>query len=266
MLSNLHTHTTYCDGKDTPEAIVQYAIDRGFSSVGFSGHCRTDFDLRYCMKDPDTYLAHIRYLKEEYKDKIPIFIGIEEDTKALICRDDFDYIIGACHYVEIVGQNYPIDCDLEEMDRAIAAVGGDPIKFAELYFQTFCEYIKVRKPDIVAHFDLITKYDEKMAPYFLGNPIYEEMSEKYMEEALKYDCIFEINSGAIARVLRTTPYPHERLLHCIKKRDGKMILSSDCHSADKLDFYFEEMLALLRDVGFTHVYHLTKDGFRKASI
>ena len=37
-LQNLHTHSTYCDGKDTPEEIINAALDMGFDSVGFSSH------------------------------------------------------------------------------------------------------------------------------------------------------------------------------------------------------------------------------------
>ena len=35
---NLHTHSTYCDGKDSIEGMIQSAIAQGFQSVGFSGH------------------------------------------------------------------------------------------------------------------------------------------------------------------------------------------------------------------------------------
>ena len=37
-LQNLHTHTTYCDGINTPEQIILTAIDKGFGAIGFSGH------------------------------------------------------------------------------------------------------------------------------------------------------------------------------------------------------------------------------------
>ena len=37
-LQNLHTHSTYCDGKDTLEEMILSAIEQGFQSVGFSGH------------------------------------------------------------------------------------------------------------------------------------------------------------------------------------------------------------------------------------
>ncbi|MBO5357854.1 MAG: hypothetical protein J6A78_00855 [Clostridia bacterium] len=40
---NLHTHTTYADGKDTPEELVLEAITRGFSSIRFSEHSSMHF-------------------------------------------------------------------------------------------------------------------------------------------------------------------------------------------------------------------------------
>ena len=36
--ANFHTHTTYCDGKNTPEEMVQAAIALGMTAIGFSGH------------------------------------------------------------------------------------------------------------------------------------------------------------------------------------------------------------------------------------
>ena len=36
--SNLHTHTTFCDGKNTPEDVVKEAMERGFDIIGFSAH------------------------------------------------------------------------------------------------------------------------------------------------------------------------------------------------------------------------------------
>ena len=48
MLYNYHTHTNYCDGKNTAEEIVKKAIELGLSELGFSGHSYTDFDLDFC--------------------------------------------------------------------------------------------------------------------------------------------------------------------------------------------------------------------------
>ena len=38
MFSNYHTHTTYCDGANTPEELVLEAIRLGCPELGFSGH------------------------------------------------------------------------------------------------------------------------------------------------------------------------------------------------------------------------------------
>ena len=43
-LSNFHTHTTYCDGKDTPRALAEEAMRLGCPALGFSGHSYTAFD------------------------------------------------------------------------------------------------------------------------------------------------------------------------------------------------------------------------------
>ena len=63
-LSNLHTHTHFCDGKDSPEEMVQAAIRAGFVSLGFSGHSFTPCDMSYCMlpESIPLYKAEIRSL------------------------------------------------------------------------------------------------------------------------------------------------------------------------------------------------------------
>ena len=111
MIANFHTHTTYCDGKNTPEEIVRADIDKGFSSIGFSGHGYTAFDLRYCMKNTDGYIKEITALKEKYKKDIQIWLGVEEDAFYPTDRSRFDYIIGSSHYFCINDRYYPIDSD-----------------------------------------------------------------------------------------------------------------------------------------------------------
>lgn len=264
MLSNLHTHTTLCDGKNTPEEMVLAAIEKGFTSIGFSGHGYTDFDLSYCLKDTTDYLHTMRELRERYRSQIEIYIGLEEDAGCLLPnRSDFDYIIGSSHYVWIDDSYCPIDSGADRLKQCIELFDGDPLKLADCYYRAFCEYILTRKPDIIGHFDLITKYDELDVSQFLKLPAYQALAERYLKEALKSDCLFEVNTGAIGRGYRTSPYPSAELLHVLKKNGGKVILSSDCHAADKLDCFFAETRAMLRDIGFEYVYALSKGTFIK---
>ncbi len=266
MLSNFHTHSVFCDGENSPEEIVLSAIEKGFCAIGFSGHGYTDYDLRYCMKNTDEYIKEIKALKEKYKGKIEIYLGIEEDAFCHVKREDFDYIIGSCHYFNVDGKFYPIDSSPDYFKEGLKVFQGDTVALAESYYSKFCDYILKRKPDIIGHFDLITKFDEMEKSLFLEDKKYNAIAEKYLKEALKADCIFEVNTGAISRGYRTKPYPNENLLHIIKKEGGRVILSSDSHSIDTLDFGFDDAKKQLKEIGFKFVYTIKNGEFVKVNI
>lgn len=266
MLTNFHTHTTFCDGNNTPEEIVLYAIDNGFSAIGFSGHGYTPFDLTYCMKDTEGYIGEITGLKSRYGKKIDIYCGVEEDIFSYAERDNFDYIIGSSHYFYKNGEYYSIDTDYDCFKECLRVFNDDVLMLADAYYGTFVDYIKKRKPDIVGHFDLITKFDETDTMRFLNNDKYFKIAEKYIKEAMKADVIFEVNTGAMARGLRKTPYPGEDLLYIMKEHGAKLILSSDSHGVETLSFGFDETKKLLRFVGFDCVYELSGGKFKKRPI
>lgn len=265
MLANFHTHTTFSDGKNTPEETILYAIVKGFSAIGFSDHGFTPYDERYCMKDSTGYIKELNRLKEKYKNKIEIYIGIEEDSRALQNRANFDYIIGSCHYVEFNGRIYPFDSNYDFFSSCLEMFDNNALFFAEAYYKHFCLYIKERKPDIIGHFDLLTKFDESQVEIFLSSRKYWDIAKKYTLEALKSECIFEVNTGLIKRGFKTSPCPHERLLYMIAKQGGKVTLSSDSHCMETLDFNFAEMRKLLYEVGFRGIYIL-KDGMWQNTI
>ncbi|MBR5239811.1 MAG: histidinol-phosphatase [Clostridia bacterium] len=266
MLSNFHTHTILCDGKSAPEEVVLSAIEKGFSSIGFSGHAPTDFDDSYCLKDVNGYIATIKALKEKYQKEIEIYVGIEEDAYQRIDRAPFDYLLGSSHYLKVNGVYHQLDCGVDKLQKCLDAFGGNPLALAEAYYQQFTAYIKDRKPDIVGHFDLITKYEESQTDWFLSNPDYHKLAENYMNIATDCDVIFELNTGGIARGIRTTPYPFENLLHILKKKDAKIILNSDSHHKDTLDCWFSEAKKYLKDIGFQYLYTLYHHEFQKISL
>lgn len=266
MLSNIHTHTTLCDGKSTPEEVVLSAIERGFVSLGFSAHAPTGFDSSYCLRDLSAYRGEVFRLREKYRDRIEIYLGIEEDGYCPADRSDYDYIIGSFHYVRAGGRLYPVDCGRDKLTEALGLMGGDRIALATGYYEAFCDYIARRRPDVIGHFDLLTKYDEKYEPLFLGDPEYERLAESYIRRAAGYGCIFEVNTGAISRGYRLTPYPAVNLLRILKKEGARIILTSDSHRKDTLDCHFTEAKKMLRDIGFSRMAVLYRGEFRDTPI
>ena len=254
ILHNLHTHSTFCDGKNTPEEIVLSAIDRGFHTIGFSGHSHTPYDLRYCMMDTEGYIAEIRRLKEKYRSRINILLGLEEDAFATVDRTSFDYIIGSSHYYLVDGKYLPIDSSYDYFKACLEAFNYDAVKMAEVYYGSFYDYIIKRRPDIIGHFDLITKFDELGESLFLENAQYRAIVEDYTLKLADAGCIFEVNTGAITRGFRITPYPSPHLLHLLKNKDARLIITSDSHSVETLNGAFEETADYLYDLGFRQVY------------
>lgn len=261
MLTNFHTHTVFCDGKNTPEEMVLSAIEKGFTALGFSGHGLTSFDPGYCLRDTAGYRAEILRLKECYKDRITIYLGAEEDCLEPVDRSQYEYIIGSSHYVQVGEKIWSVDSKRETFQQLLALFDGEPAKLAEAYYSRFCAYIAERKPDIIGHFDLLTKFSEVDAPNFTEDAAYLAVAERYIRKAAESGCVFEVNTGAMARGLRTTPYPCVQLLQVLKTLDAKLILSSDSHRTDTLDCAFPETKAMLRDIGFRKLMTLTDTGF-----
>ena len=79
--SNLHAHTIFSDGKQTPEENILAAIDKNMISLGFSDHSFTAFDRRYCMRKVNIpeYIREIRRMKKKYEERIEIYLGMEYD-------------------------------------------------------------------------------------------------------------------------------------------------------------------------------------------
>ena len=178
MLSNFHTHTTFCDGTNTAEEVVLYAIDKGFDAIGFSGHGYTDFDTSYCIQNMNEYVYSLRTLKEKYKNKIEVYLGVEEDAFCHVNRNDFDYIIGSSHYYHINNNYYSGDSGYELVKTFLSFTNGDSNRLAEIYYENFLNYLLKRKPDIVGHFDIVTKFDEVDVPIFSNKQGYKELAEK----------------------------------------------------------------------------------------
>ena len=80
QFSNLHAHTTFSDGKHTVKENIESAIFKNMESIGFSDHSFTACDTSYCMmeSDYDAYIKSIAQAKDEYKNQIDVFCGIEK--------------------------------------------------------------------------------------------------------------------------------------------------------------------------------------------
>ena len=240
--TDLHTHSNYCDGQNTPEEMIWAAIDQGMDEIGIVVHGHTAFDESYCVSldGARAFKKEMRELKEDYGEEIRVRIGVEQDLYSDMPTRGFDYVIGSVHYLKLEDGYYPVD-ESEESFRLLAKekFGGDYYALAEKYFEEAATVLKVTGADYVGHLDLITKFNEGGRLFDENDPRYIQAALACVDQLLPFKKPFEINTGAIARGYRKSPYPSKFLRDYIKKNGGRFILSSDAHRAEDLMYGFE---------------------------
>ncbi|MBQ2955100.1 MAG: PHP domain-containing protein [Clostridia bacterium] len=253
---NMHTHTVFCDGRNTPEEMIAQAEELGFVSLGFSSHASQTMNSFWGLRDEPGYIERIRALAAQ-NDRIRIHLGVELDTVAHCEREKYDYILGGIHYFYRGEEGYPIDHSPEDTRLGADRIyGGDMMAACEGYYRTMIDMMENMKPDIVAHYDLMTKCNEDGLLIDEDNPRYRKAAIGALEAVKAADALLEVNTGAMARGFRTRPYPAPFLLKEWKRMGGRIILGSDCHRSELLDYGFDMAVEYARAAGFTKISRL----------
>ncbi len=264
-LQNLHTHSVYDDGKDTLEEMIRTAIEKGFSSLGFSGHSYMHFSPKISMSIEGTnaYKREICALKEKYQGQMDIFCGLEFELYSEVDLAGYDYLIGSAHYFKIDGEYVGFDRDANTVKQVIDTYfGGKGMQYAKAYFELLSTLPNYGQFDVIGHFDLIAKHSETHCFFEENAPAYLGYAFEAIEALKGKIPFFEVNTGAMARGYRTAPYPSMPIMKRLLERGFLPIVSSDCHEKSKLDCGFADSVELLKACGAKERYILTKEGFQ----
>lgn len=267
---NLHTHSIFSDGKDSPESLIQEALKRGFCGIGFSEHAfcaRSGYALQMPVERTAQYQQEIRRLKEKYAGQIDVFCGLEYEMLADIPLDGFEYIIASAHYLDMDGRTVAVDTNVQQtLDCVRENFGGDGMAYAKAYYENIAHLPEKGNFDILAHFDLVTKNNEKANFVDADSKEYLDAAFEAVHALKGKIPFFEVNTGVISRGYRSFPYPQLDILKEFCKCGFGAVISSDCHNKDLLDHSFEEATQLLETAGFRSKYILTNEGFREVAL
>ncbi len=243
-MNDFHVHTCFCDGKNSPEEMILAAIKLHMGKIGLVYHSYVPFDEECCIKkgNETAFCDEIDRLREKYHGKIEIFKGVEKDYFSDTADSGCDYVIGSVHYIKIGGEYFSVDESAEKF-KALAEnkFGGDYYALAKEYFQLVSHVVGKTGADIIGHFDLVSKFNEGGRFFDENDDRYKECAYRAIEDLVQYGVPFEINTGAVSRGYRKTPYPGEDFIRKIASLGGKFILSSDAHSAENLCFGFGDI-------------------------
>lgn len=269
--SNAHTHTQYCDGKNTPEEMIAAAKTLGFVSLGFSGHGSQGFDPDYSMSrdKQQAYLLELRALQARMQQEgtFPrLWVGIEQDAlspqeQKAENRRACDYVLGATHYLstDFRGRCVAVDGDITLLrDYVQEAWQGDMLAMASFYYDRNTSMLLEDRPDIIGHFDLVRKYAGKGndALFDDGAPAYRRMAREALEASFPSGGVLEVNTGGMARGFQSWAYPSKELLGQWRELGGEITITSDCHDVALLDYGFAEALKCVKELGYKTVKRL----------
>lgn len=251
--TDYHCHTLYCDGNNSPVEMIESAITKGLDTLGFSGHSYTDFDKSWCMSPEDTknYIQEITALKQKYKNRLTILCGIEQDYYSKEDTKNYDYSIGSVHYILSNRTYIPVDETKNILLKACEVYfQNDIYALIETYYETVSDLCHKTNCDIIGHFDLISKFNEKKEIFDETHPRYIKAYQKAVDKLIPYHNPFEINVGAIIRGYRSLPYPSPEIMKYIHEKGGAFILNSDSHSKDSLCYEFDCWEKKIQKLGY----------------
>lgn len=174
-MTNYHQHSKYCDGHDSIREVVETACDKEFKAVGISSHapliiepCRDPL-LTYGWFMPQDklqdYIQEVRSIRQEYQDRIRVFLGLEADyfdddhSPAHWKSYGLDYCVGSIHFLP----TKTFHCPFLQFDSAGKCIeilleeygGGEG--FYRACFAQNMKMIRTQSIDILGHMDLFNK-------------------------------------------------------------------------------------------------------------
>ncbi len=265
----------FCDhASSSVEDIILRAIELGMPVYGFSEHaprCHEKYlypEEIQLKKTPDdlinsfySYCRTISELQNKYADQITILKGLEIEVvppdkyvqfyRKLVKEGNIEYVVGSVHWVN----EFMTDFSLDTFKQAVKAHQGlENLMIA--YYQTLKEMVISIKPDIVAHFDLITCFlKPNEVPEY--TPELMRVIEQTLEKVKETNCILELNTSGLRKPISRI-FPDETIIKISAEMGIPFTFADDSHSSEQVGYGIEKARELLLTLGITTITRLNK--------
>ncbi|MFC4304836.1 histidinol-phosphatase [Cohnella boryungensis] len=255
MKFDLHTHHYRCGhASDNIQDYIESAIKAGLQVIGISDHSpyfahehdHPQPNIAMARSEFPNYVAEVLRLKEAYKDRIEVLLGVESDfysDQIELYRSSyepypFDYIIGSVHQTRNVSifnrnrwKNLNEDQQTEEKKH---------------YYELIRQSAQSRLFQVLGHIDAMKGY----------YPAFADIAgaEAEIDEALKAvaanDLAIEINTSGKTKDCGGW-YPTDAILERALHFGADVTFGSDAHLPSRVGDELELVQERLREIGFT---------------
>ncbi len=257
ITADLHTHTLYSHGQDTPLAMWTSAQQKNITLFGFTEHSPRPNAYTYSNEYRDRltayfpqYIAEVQALKEQFFGHV--LLGIEMDwfekdqdfIRAAIAEYPYDYVIGSVHFLETWG--YDDDpADWKSLHK------GQCDAHYTAYFHTLKRMAESGLFHIAAHIDLIKIFSLERFHQWLSLPqSFNEVGDALI--AIKEAGMAMELSSAGLRKMCGEIYPGTSIMALAAEMDLPIAIGSDAHNVRDVASHFDIVEDYARKFGYTH--------------
>ena len=257
ITADLHTHTLYSHGKDTPEAMFAAAQAKGLTLMGFTEHSPRPHTYNYTNEYRDhlirhfpQYVAEVQDLQRRHPDKV--LLGMEMDwmekevdfIKKSITAYDFDYLIGSVHFL----QTWGYDDDPADWKSLAAA---DHHRHYEAYFTTLRRMAESGLFQIAAHVDLIKIFSVDAFRAWIAHDDHLDLVRDALVALRQSGMALEISSAGLRKPCKEI-YPGPRIMALAADMGVDITFASDAHNVQDVAYGFDTLADYARQHGYTH--------------
>lgn len=251
---DLHTHHERCGhASGVIEDYIEAAIRAGMTAIGISDHSpyfareedRYQPGIAMAKSEFPNYVAEVLRLKEKYKDRIEVLLGVESDYfpesveiyRAAYAPYPFDYLIGSVHQtrgISIFNRNRWKQLDKSEYTAE-----------KKLYYKLIAESANAGMFQVLGHIDAMKAY----------YPAFSDIrgAEADIDEALRAvaanDIALEINTSGSTKDVGGW-YPSDAILERALHFGADVTFGSDAHIPERVGDDWDQVRSRLKEIGF----------------
>lgn len=253
---DLHSHTKYSHGKDTPAAMYAAARAKGIALFGFSEHSPRplgyDYTHEYREHLTRSFPTYVREVLElQQCDPDGVLLGMEMDwmdaeenfVRKAVRAYDFDYLLGSVHFLKTWGYD---DDPGDWKDLPTETY----FRRYEEYFLTLANMARSGLFNIASHPDLIKIFSVDAFRRWLSEGSHTDMIRDALAAIRDAGMAMEISSAGLRKACREI-YPGPVIMRLAADLGVPITFGSDAHNAGDVAYGFDRLEAYARSFGYT---------------
>lgn len=264
MKTDNHIHSPFCPHGST-DSFVEYinrGLELGLTEMTFTEHAPLPRGFIDPTPEKDsgmdaallsTYFQELQQLKEQYKDRITIKLGLEVDyiegfeqeTTAFLNEigPHLDDSILSVHFIQHQHKWHCIDFSADCFSEIATELGSVDAVYTS-YFNTLEKSIIADlgpfKPRRIGHVTLVHKFQHRFKP----TKSFDDRVYQILEKIQQHHYQLDYNGAGVVKPLCREPYPPERFAKRAVELGIPLLYGSDAHQAKDLGQGYDALIKL----------------------